>query len=224
MKVVIESTEYGGAQRTVGERLWCDDTEDRVKRARKAELKRQQNKNMEVVLSVPDLNRERTDSDTTITSPAPLPRLHSLVLDFSAVNNLDSTGVQMLVDLRRDVDTYAGQRVEIHFAHVRPRFERILEYFLAITRTDRDVTPVVPHSNPGGDETSSRRGDVEIGVLGGEKEGEEDVRRYFHCTVDVAVGACERGREKRWVAEREKEVEEVRVEDNNVRSEGTYLM
>ncbi|KAJ3179881.1 hypothetical protein HDU87_002449 [Geranomyces variabilis] len=141
--VVISTTEFGGVVLPPDQKLWCDDTDDKIKSARK------KNNNAVQVHSL-----QKVGSDVTIaslpevakTADSKLHRLCAIVFDFSAVNGIDSTGVQMLTDLRRDVDAYAGQRVEFHFAHVRPRFERILSYFLRITRTDHDVTPIVPPS------------------------------------------------------------------------------
>jgi sodium-independent sulfate anion transporter 11 len=46
------------------------------------------------------------------------PRLRSIVLDFAAVANLDTTGVQNLVDVRREVELYADGEVTFHFACV----------------------------------------------------------------------------------------------------------
>ncbi|KAI9021652.1 sulfate transporter family-domain-containing protein [Phycomyces nitens] len=44
------------------------------------------------------------------------PRLYAIVLDCSAVNHLDSTGVQTLLDLRLAIDRLTGNEVEWHFA------------------------------------------------------------------------------------------------------------
>jgi sodium-independent sulfate anion transporter 11 len=43
------------------------------------------------------------------------PRLHALILDFTAVPHIDVTGVQNLVDVRRQLDTYADWKVNWHF-------------------------------------------------------------------------------------------------------------
>ncbi|KAG1148850.1 hypothetical protein G6F37_006606 [Rhizopus arrhizus] len=55
------------------------------------------------------LSNEQTES---------LPELHAVVLDCSAMNNLDSTGAQALVDLKSAVDYFAGHKVEWHFAGI----------------------------------------------------------------------------------------------------------
>jgi sodium-independent sulfate anion transporter 11 len=44
------------------------------------------------------------------------PELRAIVLDCSAVNHLDSTGVQTLLDLKLTLNRYSGHEVEWHFA------------------------------------------------------------------------------------------------------------
>ncbi|KPM40040.1 Sulfate permease 2 [Neonectria ditissima] len=54
-----------------------------------------------------------------------LPHLRAVVLDFSAVNNLDITCIQGLVDLRDSFDKYsAPDAVEWHFANIHNRWSR----------------------------------------------------------------------------------------------------
>jgi sodium-independent sulfate anion transporter 11 len=56
---------------------------------------------------------------------ADLPYLRALILDFSAVNNLDVTSVQGLIDLRNSLDRYSSpDTVEWHFANVHNRWTR----------------------------------------------------------------------------------------------------
>ncbi|CAF3892934.1 unnamed protein product [Rotaria sp. Silwood1] len=43
------------------------------------------------------------------------PYLHALILDFSGVPHLDITGLQSLVDVRRQLDRYADKKVNWHF-------------------------------------------------------------------------------------------------------------
>ncbi|TPX56162.1 hypothetical protein PhCBS80983_g04749 [Powellomyces hirtus] len=212
--VVVSRTEFGGKVLTSNDKLWCDDTDRKVAAARKKNAKEMQHA------------IQNTSSDVNIgdsnPNPPQLHRLRALVFDFSAVNGLDTTGIQMLVDLRRDVDNYAGQRVEFHFAHVRPRFERILSYFLRITRTDRDVTPVVPSPDQqqlgerpanGSSHTLDDAGSIQIAptdtsshsiedhntsttnVDGTVRRGSINVRDFFHPTVDDAVAAVMHARD-----------------------------
>ena len=46
------------------------------------------------------------------------PLLRAVVYDFGAVSNIDSTGVQSLVDTRQQLDRYADREVEYHFASI----------------------------------------------------------------------------------------------------------
>ncbi|KAL1914562.1 uncharacterized protein VTP21DRAFT_8187 [Calcarisporiella thermophila] len=47
-----------------------------------------------------------------------LPVLKALVLDFSGVHHVDTTGLLVLVDLRTQINRYAGREVEWHFAGI----------------------------------------------------------------------------------------------------------
>ncbi|EEB07373.1 sulfate transporter [Schizosaccharomyces japonicus yFS275] len=46
------------------------------------------------------------------------PILKAVILDFSAVNHIDTTGVQALVDTRKELEIYAGGEVEFHFTDI----------------------------------------------------------------------------------------------------------
>jgi len=46
------------------------------------------------------------------------PLLRAVVLDFSGVSNIDTTGVQSLVDTRNEVERWADGPVEFHFATI----------------------------------------------------------------------------------------------------------
>ncbi|CAF1462373.1 unnamed protein product [Rotaria sordida] len=55
------------------------------------------------------------------------PCLHALILDFSGVAHLDITGLQNLVDVRRQLDRYADKKVNWHFVGLsRPWLKRAL--------------------------------------------------------------------------------------------------
>lgn len=58
-----------------------------------------------------NLTREEIEADRR-------PVLHAVVLDFSAVASIDTTGVQCLVDTRRQLCRYADRDVEFHFASI----------------------------------------------------------------------------------------------------------
>ncbi|RAK95585.1 SLC26/SulP family anion transporter [Aspergillus ibericus CBS 121593] len=53
------------------------------------------------------------------------PLLRAIILDFSAVNNVDVTSVQNLIDVRNQLDRYAApDRVAWHFAHINSRWTK----------------------------------------------------------------------------------------------------
>ncbi|KAI8393834.1 sulfate transporter family-domain-containing protein [Radiomyces spectabilis] len=47
-----------------------------------------------------------------------LPRLHALILDFASVNNLDTSGLQAIVDAQNTLNRYSGHHVEFHFINI----------------------------------------------------------------------------------------------------------
>ncbi|KAJ5278748.1 hypothetical protein N7478_004120 [Penicillium angulare] len=61
------------------------------------------------------------DADTEDTRPL----LQAVILDFSSVNNVDTTSVQNLIDVRNQLDLYASPRsVQWHFAHINNRWTK----------------------------------------------------------------------------------------------------
>ncbi|GAB5586175.1 Sulfate permease 2 [Umbelopsis nana] len=79
--------------------------------------------------------------------------LRALVFDFSGVNNLDSTGVQMLLDVQLAVNRYADRDVEWHFAGITNpsiRSALLAGGFGVKSSGDRgEVLPVVPTNKDG---------------------------------------------------------------------------
>ncbi|KAG0038416.1 hypothetical protein BGZ82_000298 [Podila clonocystis] len=103
-------TRFGGKVKTAKEKLWSDDQEVHVRNIRK--IAHGEHSNI-------------TDDD--------LPRLRAVIFDFAAVNNIDSTGLQGLFDLREILRDYAGSTdypeifFEIHFVGIQANVLRILE-------------------------------------------------------------------------------------------------
>ncbi|KAI5788944.1 sulfate transporter family-domain-containing protein [Peziza echinospora] len=80
------------------------------------------------------------------------PVLRAVVLDFSAVATLDTTGVQSLVDTRRQINKYADREVEFHFANIiSPWVRRALlagGFGTGIPLKDIvEIAPIVPNSS-----------------------------------------------------------------------------
>lgn len=71
-------------------------------------------------LAKPQVVRDGHDDDHASTAKTELqmPKLQAIVLDCSAINHLDSTGVQTLLDLKLSINRYAGYEVEWHFASI----------------------------------------------------------------------------------------------------------
>ncbi|KAJ5956228.1 hypothetical protein N7501_010507 [Penicillium viridicatum] len=56
---------------------------------------------------------------------SPLPTLRAIILDFAAVNNVDVTSVQNLIDVRNQLNRWAApDTVQWHFAHVHNRWTK----------------------------------------------------------------------------------------------------
>ncbi|KAJ5952796.1 uncharacterized protein N7479_011209 [Penicillium vulpinum] len=59
------------------------------------------------------------------TPTSPLPTLRAIILDFAAVNNVDVTSVQNLIDVRNQLDRWAApDSVQWHFAHIQNRWTK----------------------------------------------------------------------------------------------------
>jgi sodium-independent sulfate anion transporter 11 len=55
---------------------------------------------------------------STVSTELQMPKLRAIVLDCAAINHLDSTGIQTLLDLKLSISRYAGYEVEWHFASI----------------------------------------------------------------------------------------------------------
>ncbi|KAJ1977373.1 hypothetical protein H4R34_003604 [Dimargaris verticillata] len=108
---------------------------------------------------------------TNPQDPYGRPYLRAVVFDFSAVNNIDSSGLQCLLDLRGHLREYAGCTADakgdrdsfdqklssnsfaLHFVSVHPKVLRVLE----LSGITTDVVPVVPVIATHNNESASRR-------------------------------------------------------------------
>ncbi|KAF9181238.1 hypothetical protein BGZ51_005571 [Haplosporangium sp. Z 767] len=118
---VYKYTRFGGKTKTTSEKLWSDDLEVHIRNLRKI----------------------AHGNDTTITDND-LPKLRAIVFDFSAVNNIDSSGLQGLFDLRDLLRDYAGVTdypetfFEIHFVGIQANVLSVLE----LSGITRPVAPI----------------------------------------------------------------------------------
>ena len=118
---VYKYTRFGGRVKSTAEKLWSDDLDVHIRNLRK-------------IAHGPESNI--TDDD--------LPLLRSVIFDFSAVNNIDSTGLQGLFDLRELLRDYAGVTdypttfFEVHFVGIQANVLRVLE----LSGITRPVAPI----------------------------------------------------------------------------------
>ncbi|KAJ3256022.1 Sulfate permease 2 [Chytriomyces hyalinus] len=121
-----------------------------------------------------------------------LPLLRAVVFDFSAINHVDFTGLQTLLDAREDLERFAGRRVEMHFVNVRRRYlATVLRVPLASSAASIDCTPAAPGVKGTGPAS------FKVGNFGGilkpkantanEEARRRDALKYFHVSVDNAI-------------------------------------
>lgn len=142
------------------------------------------------------------------------PILRAIILDFSAVNNVDVTSVQGLIDVRAQLDRYAApESVEWHFASINSRWTKRALTTAGFGYIDRERFASRQHWNPVYsyaplDTPSSRVGDVEaqdeIQAAGGQKGFAGKVstlhgqnRPFFHIDVPAAVESAISGIEQK---------------------------
>ncbi|ORZ01515.1 sulfate transporter family-domain-containing protein [Syncephalastrum racemosum] len=112
-----------------------------------------------------------------------LPRLHALILDFSAVNRLDSTGLQGVVDAQNALNRYADQHVEFHFVNIAtPAIRRslLVAGFGTQPRRDEDAERVNT-DNSAASQGSHLTGPAEVlPVVPPSKDGPEYQQHHSH--------------------------------------------
>jgi len=151
------------------------------------------------------------------------PLLRAVVLDFSAVSQVDTTAVQNLVDVRNELERWADAPIEFHFAGILSPWIRraLIAGGFGIGEPGRphpiEIAPVVPPSEDTqwgpGDEFPARQGasrDVEKGVDDDSGELKEvktsnssvtdfeapilsTATPFFHFDLSTAVKAVEDG-------------------------------
>ncbi|CAF1427702.1 unnamed protein product, partial [Didymodactylos carnosus] len=72
-------------------------------------------------------SRRWNDNTKTDSASVLQPLLKAIVIDFAAVANIDSTGIQCITDVRQTVDRWANRYIYWHFVNVHsPEVRRIL--------------------------------------------------------------------------------------------------
>ncbi|KAI0747885.1 sulfate permease [Daedaleopsis nitida] len=132
------------------------------------------------------------------------PALHAIVLDFSGVSHIDTTGVQSLIDTRTEVERWANRPVEFHFATIlSPWIRRALVaggfgIGASSSRAPAEIAPVVPYR--GGRtqfDGQQKTADIEAIEEVPAKEDEAPIvpedTPFFHFDLVAAVRAAESG-------------------------------
>jgi sodium-independent sulfate anion transporter 11 len=143
-----------------------------------------------------------------------LPLLHAIIIDFSSVNRLDSSGLQGILDAQSALTKYSGRHVEFHFVNIiDPSIRRALivsgfsdQPRYGDGRSDlqnNEVLPVVPPSKDGpvqhqdtrSAEASKQDTDIHY-AIGKDDESiittgsislPRDIYPFFHWSADEAV-------------------------------------
>jgi len=142
------------------------------------------------------------------------PVLSAIVLDFTTVSHIDTTGVQALVDARTEVERWSDKEVEFHFANISsPWIRRALvaggfgSSSSSSGRRPTEIAPVVPYHDVNNDELTqhpvSPVDDIEAVMKrplskssdSSAAQGEAtvtDETPFFHQDLASAVNAAER--------------------------------
>ncbi|KIL68649.1 hypothetical protein M378DRAFT_71186 [Amanita muscaria Koide BX008] len=133
------------------------------------------------------------------------PELRAIVFDFSPVSQIDTTAVQALVDLRTEVEHWAGHPVEFHFATtLSPWIRRALiaggfGIGIPANNAPREIASVVPYRDGRDDKPDVTRDAETIGDVesGDRRSGHPSSQLaasdtpYFHLDLEGAVRAAE---------------------------------
>jgi sodium-independent sulfate anion transporter 11 len=127
-----------------------------------------------------------------------LPPLKAVIFDFSAVNFVDYTGVQALLDVKEDLNRFAGHDVPFHFAHVRRSHLRVVWRVPSVSAASTDVTnsahqsgnvPISKFSLPFFKKAAQDSGSGSLLSTSSLDSDFEKNGRFFHLSLDDAVEA-----------------------------------
>ncbi|KAJ3024188.1 UNVERIFIED_CONTAM: hypothetical protein HDU68_008278 [Siphonaria sp. JEL0065] len=126
-----------------------------------------------------------------------LPALRAVVLDFSAVSNLDYTGLQAILDSKDDLKRFAGRDIPFHFVHVRRRqLNTLLRVPVTATGASLDATPGAPAQEGKGTSgfksvLTRLKPQASAATLTSEQSTKKAFE-YFHFTIDDAVETADK--------------------------------
>jgi sodium-independent sulfate anion transporter 11 len=152
VKIVVQKHTVG-SENPDRERLWCE--EDRRHDSENNLSQKNSFESFRIIESPSaQIHHEFQESAVTISlnlgvkGDNDVSYLKGLVLDCSAVNDIDSTGLQCLLDIRDDILRHAGNPVPFLFANVRKRLIPAIHTFHSIVTPRYQVTPMVAHCTP----------------------------------------------------------------------------
>ncbi|KAK9696801.1 hypothetical protein K7432_012275 [Basidiobolus ranarum] len=162
LDAVYERTRSGEQIDSKNERSWSDDLEQRIINLR-----------LEHFGELANMNE--------------YPLLRAVIFDFGAVNNVDSTGLQGLIDLKAELTKYSGETwdafnnkgFEFHFVSVHNNVQRALEHS-GLTTPITLLSPSESHPKA----YHQKEPDVHTPLL---KE-----QKYLHFNIQDAVNSVER--------------------------------
>ncbi|CAG8544958.1 10080_t:CDS:2 [Cetraspora pellucida] len=134
------------------------------------------------------------DYENKVLENSKLPKLRAIVFDFSAVSTIDSTGVQALVDIKKNLNRYTGDHIEYHFTNIlNVNIQRalIVAGFGEVEQT-KLVIDVGIHSVEESSEENSEISSVEIGISNGTSMNPIR-KKYFHLSLQEAATAATNG-------------------------------
>ncbi|KAJ3078793.1 hypothetical protein HDU99_000379 [Rhizoclosmatium hyalinum] len=124
-----------------------------------------------------------------------LPALRAIVFDFSAVSQVDYTGIQALLDSKDDLERYTGRPVPFYYVGARKR------HLHALIGTVQDhVTAADLDLSPAAEGTKKAKGIFNVFPALHNSDEEVETRKlkqkkalqFFHYSVDEAVEAADR--------------------------------
>ncbi|CAG8591976.1 28525_t:CDS:2, partial [Racocetra persica] len=123
-----------------------------------------------------------------------LPKLKAIVFDFSAVSTIDTTGVQALVDIKKNLNRYTGDIIEYHFANIlNEKIQRALIVAgFGGTEQPKLVIDVGIHSTEESSDENSELTPTEIDMPN-ETIVNTVRKKYLHLSLQEAVTAATNG-------------------------------
>ncbi|CAG8628859.1 4259_t:CDS:2 [Racocetra fulgida] len=154
-------------------------------------------------------NEAKETYESNVQSNSQLPPLKAIVFDFSAVCIVDSTAVQILVNIKRTVNKYADCEVEYHFANILNESIQRALIIAGFGSVDQKASLVDIGTNTAKIDDLESKHSVEIKLSMETKksaeisevviEGSEDTiitsqgKKFFHLSVEEAVIAATNG-------------------------------